>query len=44
ANLIRAANKACDTVSQLVVLKREQSNAAPAKLPQGNLRDQLKVV
>lgn len=38
ANLIRAANKACDTVSQLVVLKREQSNAAPAKLPQGNLR------
>lgn len=31
-NLIRAANKACDSVNQLVVLKRNAS-IAPAKVP-----------
>lgn len=38
ANLICAANKACDSVNQLIVLKREQINATPAKVPQGNLK------
>lgn len=37
ANLIRAANKACDSVNQLVVLKRNAS-VAPAKVPQEVLR------
>lgn len=38
ANLIRAANKGCDSVKPLIVFKRDQINIAPAKVPQGNFK------
>ena len=43
ANLIRAANKACDTVNPLVVLKRKKM-LAPANLPHGDLWEHTKKV
>ncbi|WP_029463584.1 hypothetical protein [Rickettsiella massiliensis] len=43
-NLIRAANKVCELGNQLVVLNWKEKPLAPAKVPHGNLREQLKVV
>lgn len=43
-NLIRAANKVCHTEDHLIVLRRNEKIPAPAKVPQGNLWDQAKIV
>lgn len=39
SNLIRAANKTCDLKKHLVVLNRKNKLLAPAKVPQGNLKE-----
>jgi integrase len=44
SNLIRAANKVCDLKNNLVILNRKEKLLAPAKVPQENFVDHLKVV
>ena len=47
SNLIRAANKTCDIGNHLVILNSKEKTLAPAKVPQGNLKEakvNLKVV
>ena len=44
SNLIRAANKVCDLKNNLVILSRKEKLLAPAKIPQENFLDHLKVV
>ena len=43
-NLIRTANKVCDVKNNLVILSRKDKLLAPAKVPQENFVDHLKVV
>ncbi len=45
-NLIQAANKVCDMEqgSRSTLLRMNSNNACPAKVPQGNLRERLKIV
>ena len=44
SNLICAANKVCDVKNNLVILSRKEKLLAPAKVPQENFVDHLKVV